>query len=292
MFLRDARCWRTTVIWFWRFSAYWRRPGWLPALTRCSCVVLLCRTGPAWPGDWMALSAGVWMWCSLPSAYRSPACFDHARASGVSWCSLDLVVIELRTEETACCWTCFVFLLASRRHLSLSWERELITSTVSCKNRSKKSALSPQWQGCITSLEGHRHNACTQHCAVAVAFALESLQCRGLAAVCSGFVFLSVCLLTLVQIPQPIWSSSAAAAVLPLKSLGLKFILGGDFFNSTLKEVTWHPADLAWSKTLSTGKTWDKQCKIKAIVGNELFSPLWAKRQAYFWFYTDSMCQW
>lgn len=46
MFLRDARCWRTTVIWFWRFSAYWRRPGWLPALTRCSCIVLLCKTGP------------------------------------------------------------------------------------------------------------------------------------------------------------------------------------------------------------------------------------------------------
>lgn len=78
----------------------------------------------------------------------------------------------------------------------------------------------------------------------------------------------------------------------PTEVTGTKIYFGGDFFNSTLKEVTWHPADLAWSKTLSTGKTWDKQYKIKAIVGNELFSLLWAKRQAYFWFYTDSMCQW
>lgn len=38
----------------------------------------------------------------------------------------------------------------------------------------------------------------------------------------SEFVFLSVCLFTLVQIPQPIHMSSPAA-VLPLKPQGLKF---------------------------------------------------------------------
>lgn len=46
------------------------------------CVAV--QDGPRMPGDWTALSAGVWMSCSLPSAYRSPACSDHARASGVN----------------------------------------------------------------------------------------------------------------------------------------------------------------------------------------------------------------
>lgn len=96
--LRDVRCWRMTVIWFWKFRVYWKRPGWVPALSKTQLHLVAPQEELTTAGDRMAPSAGVWM-CSLPPGCKPEACHSHTRATGISWDSLDLLAVELMTED-------------------------------------------------------------------------------------------------------------------------------------------------------------------------------------------------
>lgn len=100
---RDVRCWRMAVIWFWKFRLYWKRPGWIPALSKTQLHRVAAQEEPVTAGDQMTCSSGARMCCSLLPGCKPPACHTHTGASGISWDSLGFLEVELTTKE-AHCW--------------------------------------------------------------------------------------------------------------------------------------------------------------------------------------------
>lgn len=101
---------------------YWGRPAWLPALNKMQLHCVTARDRPKMPGD--DADAGIWVCWSLPPGYRSPACCDYARASGVSCCSLDLLVAKIRIEDMDYVMICSPLELQAGPALCFCWQGE------------------------------------------------------------------------------------------------------------------------------------------------------------------------